>query len=375
MSSECTLILSLTASTAVGNISANSTKKWRLEMNEAPNNTSGLNDTFSSQPAPQSNPFTADLKGEFTSNFGTNTNAVSQIFKEGGFVNQDRTKKLIIGGAVIVVLAVAIYLFTSGGEEEGTEVAEETSGEEAGTEEGTTEEAAGEETAEEGAAEEGQEETAEETQATPTEQTTAATDAGAGTSVASNYVPSSFSASSGALTLMEPADGSSLSYDESQGAANFSWSGGGGWIVFSRNASMNPVSLKVAVSGNSYAFNHPWPGKWYWKVQNKSGSTEVRSFSVGSPVRRNVQISEPQAGGSVAGNGGTISWQGDSKVAYYRVEFSTGDWANPPYKFSSSGNSVQTNGVPPGQYMMRVGAFSEVSGRWEYTAPVSVSVQ
>jgi hypothetical protein len=343
-------------------------------MNEAPNNTSGLNDTFSSQPAPQSNPFTADLKGEFTSNFGTNTNAVSQIFKEGGFVNQDRTKKLIIGGAVIVVLAIAIYLFTSGGEEEGTEVAEETTGEETGTEEGTGEEATGQETAEEGSAEEGQEETAEETQPT-TPETTEVADAGAGKAVASYYVPSSFSASSGALSLMEPADGSSLSYDESQGAANFSWSGGGGWIVFSRNASMNPVSLKVAVSGNSYAFNHPWPGKWYWKVQNKSGSTEVRSFSVGSPVRRNVQISEPQAGGAVAGNGGTVSWQGDSKVAYYRVEFSTGDWANPPYKFSSSGNSVQTNGVAPGQYMMRVGAFSEVSGRWEYTAPVSVSVQ
>lgn len=350
-------------------------------MNEAPNNTSGLNDTFSSQPAPQSNPFTADLKGEFTSNFGTNTNAVSQIFKEGGFVNQDRTKKLIIGGAVIAVLAIVIYLFTAGGgEEEGTEVAGEETGEEATGEE-TGEETAGAESTEEAGAEEtdAATETAEETEATTTEETAATSETTSAASTqsyaSSSYVPSSFSASSGALTLMEPADGSSLSYDESQGAANFSWSGGGGWIVFSRNASMNPVSLKVAVSGNSYAFNHPWPGKWYWKVQNKSGSTEVRSFSVGSPVRRNVQISEPQAGGAVAGTGGTVSWQGDSKVAYYRVEFSTGDWANPPYKFASSGNSVQTNGVAPGQYMMRVGAFSEVSGRWEYTAPVSVSVQ
>ena len=71
-------------------------------MNEQPsNNHTGLNETFSSQPGgQQTNPFTADLKGEFTSNFGTNTNAVSQIFKEGGFVGTNRTKYLIIGGVL-----------------------------------------------------------------------------------------------------------------------------------------------------------------------------------------------------------------------------------------------------------------------------------
>jgi hypothetical protein len=341
-------------------------------MNEAPNNTSGLNDTFSSQPAPQSNPFTADLKGEFTSNFGTNTNAVSQIFKEGGFVNQDRTKKLIIGGVVIAVLAILLYVFWPSGDD--SVATDETAGEET-----ATEEAAGEET-DEAATEETDEATTEDTADTPAEtpataDTTQAADQSTEGSKASSYVPSSFAASSGSITLTEPADGSSLNYDESQGAATFSWSGGGGWIVFSRNQSMNPVSLKVAVSGNSYSFQHPWPGKWFWKVQNKSGSTEVRSFSVASPVRRNIQISEPQANGAIAGSGGTISWQGDSKVARYRVEFSTGDWANPPYRFSSSGNSVQTNGVPAGQYQMRLGAFSEVSGRWEFTSPVGVTVQ
>jgi hypothetical protein len=342
-------------------------------MNEAPNNTSGLNNTFSSQPAPQSNPFTADLKGEFTSNFGTNTNAVSQIFKEGGFVNQDRTKKLIIGGVVIAVLAILLYVFWPSDED--SVATDETTGEET-----ATDEVAGEET-DEAATEETDEAATEETAETPTETpaagegTQAAAGEGTSSSAASNNVPSSFAASSGSITLTEPADGSSLNYDESQGAATFSWSGGGGWIVFSRNQSMNPVSLKVAVSGNSYSFQHPWPGKWFWKVQNKSGSTEVRSFTVASPVRRNIQISEPQANGAIAGSGGTISWQGDSKVARYRVEFSTGDWANPPYRFSSSGNSVLTNGVQAGQYMMRLGAFSEVSGRWEFTSPVSVTVQ
>ena len=341
-------------------------------MNEAPNNTSGLNDTFSSQPAPQSNPFTADLKGEFTSNFGTNTNAVSQIFKEGGFVNQDRTKKLIIGGVVIAILAILLYVFWPSDED--SVATDETTGEETATDEAAGEET--DETATEETEEVATDETAETAPETPaTGDTQAAAGEGTAPSTASSYVPSSFAASSGSITLTEPADGSSLNYDESQGAASFSWSGGGGWIVFSRNQSMNPVSLKVAVSGNSYSFQHPWPGKWFWKVQNKSGSTEVRSFTVASPVRRNMQISEPQANGAIAGSGGTISWQGDSKVARYRVEFSTGDWANPPYRFSSSGNSVQTNGVPAGTYMMRLGAFSEVSGRWEFTSPVSVTVQ
>src|SRR3954467_8997718 len=79
-------------------------------MNEAPSNQTGLSDTFSSQPAPQTNPFTADLKGEFTSNFGTNTNAVSQIFKDGGFSAQ-RPTKLIIAGVVLVAIAVGLGIY------------------------------------------------------------------------------------------------------------------------------------------------------------------------------------------------------------------------------------------------------------------------
>jgi len=196
------------------------------KMNEAPNNTSGLNDTFSSQPAPQTNPFTADLKGEFTSNFGTNTNAVSQIFKEGGFVNQDRTKKLIIGGVAIAVLAILLYvLWPSSGDESDSLIAED------GLDETLADEAAGEEADE--IAGEDDDEYADEAM---DEETTATEKMGQQdtyvnapvSSASSNYVPSSFAASSGSITLTEPADGSSLAYDESQGAASFSWSGGGG---------------------------------------------------------------------------------------------------------------------------------------------------
>lgn len=351
-------------------------------MNEAPESqVTGMNDTFSSQSAPATNPFTADLKGEFTSNFGTNTNAVSQIFKEGGFVNQSRAKYLMIGGAVLVVLVVGFMLMTGGEEDEFA--SEETADELGEGEEGAETEDFAEEGEEGTEGEEGMEASGEEgeyaeesgTAAEATESAGGEYASGASGSYASAGSYSSGASMSGAITLTEPADGSTISYDETQGSATFSWSGGGGYIIFSRNPTMTPEITRSAVSGNSHTFHHPWPGTWYWKVENSSGSTEVRSFTVNTPVRRNVQVAEPAAGGAVAGTGGTVSWQGDSSVAFYRVELSQGSWANPSHRFATSGNSVQLQGVGPGQYNMRVGAFSEVSGRWEYTAAQPVSVQ
>lgn len=329
--------------------------------NEAPSNHTGLNDSFATQSGPQSNPFTADLKGEFTSNFGTNTNAVSQIFKEGGFVNQNRTRFIVLGAVVVLFVAVAAYLFT------GEEPAEEDLFNQTVAEDplDTTKEdslAAGEAVNDPLA-------TAEElpTEALPMDTAAFPTDVamtGAGTAT---------SFGEGALSLVEPMDGATVNYDETQGPAVFSWSGGSGEIVFSRSATMTPEVLRIKVDGNSYSFHHPWPGNWYWQVRNASGSTEIRSFSVQAPLRRNVQVAMPS--GPIAGNGGVVNWQGDGSVAYYRVEFSNGSWANPQFRFATTGTSVQLSGVPAGQYQMRVGAFSEVSGRWEYTDAVPVSVQ
>lgn len=330
-------------------------------MNEAPSQQTGLGDSFSSQQSPQTNPFTADLKGEFNSNFGTNTNAVSQIFKEGGFVGQSRAKYFAIGGVVLVLVAVLFFVFTGEDSEDSDETAEQTASEQA------------DEPKEEAEAEPEKEETAkvQEPAATPKEEVAAA----AAPVAAPVRSTSASSFGSGKVTLSEPANGSNIAYDESQGPAQFSWTGGGGYIVFSRNPQMKPAEMRIRVNGNSYAFHHPWPGTWYWRVENRSGKTDVRSFTVGAPQRRNVSLSQPTAGGALAGNGGTVSWQGDARVASYRVEFSNGGWAKPAHRFASSGNSVQVQGVAPGQYQMRVGAFSEVAGRWEYTTPISVTVQ
>lgn len=342
-------------------------------MNEPTNQSSGgFGDTFSSQPAASgTNPFTADLKGEFTSNFGTNTNAVSQIFKEGSFAGQNKTKYLIIGGVVLVVVAIlAFALFPSDEEGEGEETAAEETPVDESTEDGFAQEEDKE--SEETPAEE--ELKADAMAETPVEETPVETPVSEPVAESEPIAGAGGGIGSGPITLTDPSDGSLLNYDESQGAAMFSWTGGGGYIVFSRNSSMTPVVYRIRVSGNQYAFQNPWPGTWYWKVENGSGSTEVRSFKVSGPPRRNLQITEP-SNGAVAGNGGVVAWQGDSSVAYYRVEISNSGWANPTHRFATSGNSVRLEGVAAGAYQMRVGAFSEVSGRFEYTSPASVTVQ
>lgn len=317
-------------------------------MNSAPNQP---NSTFNSQPATgtQSNPFTADLKGEFTSNFGTNTNAVSQIFKDGSFGSSDKTRYIIFG-AVIILVAVVGWFLLSGDGEEAADVAEDD----------VPAEDASATTAEKPA-----------DAAKPADDAAAANQAPTATPA-----PEAVAPPAGAISLSSPDNGASLSYDETQGAAMFSWSGGPGTIVFSRHNSMQPEVMRVKVSGSNYSFHHPWPGQWFWKVESEGGASEVRSFSVSAPIRRNIAITAPASGASLAGTGGVVSWTGDKAVAYYRVELNQGDdWSNPLFKFSSAGSQLELNGVGAGQYQLRLGAFSEVSGRWEFTQPISVTVQ
>jgi hypothetical protein len=165
-----------------------------------------------------------------------------------------------------------------------------------------------------------------------------------------------------------PPNGHTMGYNEAS-PVYFTW-GGGGNIRFSRNANMSP--LDRSAGGNSYAFHGPMPGTWYWQA----GSGEVRSFNVNPAVRKAISVVSPSAGQSVAGNGGAVNIQGASGVAYYRVEFSSSqNWGVPDYRIHSRSTQVALNGVQPGNYQMRVGAFSQESGRMEYTNPMPVNVQ
>lgn len=300
------------------------------------------------------NPFTGDLKGEFTSDFGTGTNAVSQIFKGGGFT-EDRKKAIFIGLGVLLVLGLVFAYFTTTSDDSSSE-------DEVAEESGATDDAAD--------TEEGE---GEETAATTGEATTPTTDASTAAATNTAAAPAT-----GAIAITSPANGAQKSYDETEGPAVFEWQGGADRIVFARNQSMTPVVRSVNLSGaSSYSFNHPHPGTWYWRVENSSGASEVRSFIVGAPVRRTFPVSAPTAGGSLAGNGGVVQWQAAEKAARYRVELKPAgqSWANAPHRFGTSGTSVALKDVPAGQYDLRVGAFSEVAGRWEWQVISGVNVQ
>ncbi len=313
------------------------------------------NAAFSQNTGAQSNPFTGELKGEFSSDFGTNTNAVSQIFKSGGFASENKTRLILIAVAAIAILGAAYWYLSEPSEGGGADSAEEATDEEGATEEGAEGDTAAK--------------AAEETKAPPAADTIAAESAKPAAEAA---------ASTGAISITSPANGAAQSYDETQGPAEFQWEGPADKITFSRSQTMAPIVKTVTLNGAStYSFENPYPGTWYWQVQNASGVSEVRSFKIAAPARRSFPVSQPAAGGSISGNGGVVTWQAGEKIARYSVEFTPAgqSFASPSHRFGASGTSVAIQGVSPGSYDMRVGAFSEVAGRWEWQVIKNVTVQ
>ncbi len=178
----------------------------------------------------------------------------------------------------------------------------------------------------------------------------------------------------GGLRAKTPEDGATRNYDETSNHADFTWSGKSQWILFSRSSSMRPVELKAKTKGHKFVFPRPDPGVWYWQLANGSHKSSVRSFRVNPPVKRAIAIISP-AGGATLSKDSVISWKGDHMVTYYRVEISNSGWTNPAYKFATTGTELRLQNVPAGQYQLRVGGFSEISGRWEYTEPLAVTIQ
>ena len=177
---------------------------------------------------------------------------------------------------------------------------------------------------------------------------------------------------------MAPAAGARRPYDETMAPAEFTWEGPADRINFSRNPNMQPLIKSVPLNGATYyALEHPYPGTWYWQVVNADGASEVRMFRILAPERRSFPISQPADGGNIAGNGGVVSWQAGEKIARYSVEVvaAGASFAQPQHRFGTSGTSVAIQGVNSGTYDIRVGAFSEVSGRWEWQYIRNVSVQ
>ncbi len=323
----------------------------------------------------QSNPFTSDIQGEFSSDFGTSTNAVSQIFKSGGFTSENRTK-LVALGAVLVGLLLA-FIFVSGEDEqlsmqedemaevqeEGAEQQEDMADSQEAVAEGEEAVAEGEEAVGEGEGE--------------SESELADSEGELAEGMDGEAMEEGAEAVTGAIALIGPYDGAMQPYDETSGPAEFSWDVPAERFNLSRSSTMQPLERSVNVNGaTSYALENPYPGTFYWQVQNAEGLSEVRSFTIMAPEPRVFPVTQPVAGGEIAGNGGIVSWQAGEKIARYAVELKPAGttWANPAYRYQTSGTNISINGVPPGAYDFRVGAFSEAAGRWEWQELMGVSV-
>ncbi len=312
------------------------------------------NAAFSQSSGAQSNPFTGELKGEFSSDFGTNTNAVSQIFKSGGFASENKPRLIILALLTVAIVGFAYwYLSPSAETDPSAEVADEAEAED--------------------------EAAATDSEAAPAEAApVAAPAANTADKAATTKAAPAESVATGDIKLLSPAPGANQAYDETQGPAEFQWEGAADHILFSRSATMEPVIRSVGLNGaTSFSFENPYPGTWYWQVKNASGASEIRSFKIAAPDRRSFPVSQPTPGGSLSGNGGVVSWQAGEKIARYSVEFAPAgqSFANPAFRFGTSGTSVAVQGVTPGSYDVRVGAFSEVAGRWEWQIIQGVTVQ
>ena len=296
---------------------------------------------------------------------GASTSAVSRLFSEGAFSDPTRKKYMIIGGAAAgVLLILAIFLFVFGEESPEEMGAPPLPGEEVvNNEEGAPPDGAP--LGEEGMPSEG--EMPPDVAAMPGEEM-AMPEAGMG-----EPMPGAV----GDMQVVMPSSGQGRGYDETTGDALFQWEGAADYIVFARRSSLASPEYRIRVSGNnSYGLRDVWPGTWYWRLESADGSvySETQSFTISNPPRRNIALSEPSAGASISGDG-SVSWTGDEKISYYRVEISAGNFSTPNYRFATVGTSVQLSGVMSGSYQLRVGGFSEVSGRWEYTDPIAITVQ
>ena len=298
---------------------------------------------------------TNDLGAATGATTGASTSAVSRLFGDGAFGDPNKKRLIILGGGIGVVLIVAAALYLTM-DTEPTEMPMPPAQENIASE--------GSEPPVIGQDDEAGEVVAE-------------ADDGIADEMGLDDVGEVVGTGTGDLQVVSPADGQSRDYDETTGGAFFQWEGSADYIVFSRSNSMTPVVHRIRVTGNdSYSLRDAYPGRWYWRLESEDQSSysDVQSFSIASPAPRSISLSEPTSGASISGDS-LVSWSGDNKVSYYRVELSDGNFASPNYRFSTTGTSMQMSGVMSGSYQLRVGGFSEVSGRWEYSQPISITVQ
>lgn len=263
------------------------------------------------------------------------TNAVSQIFKEGGFDDSKRKRTVIISAAVaaVVVCGGAAWWLFSGGETTQEEVKVE-----APVAQPAEEVAATEEVVEE-------EEVVDE-----------------GEMLAEDDVVSD----AGAMTTV---DSQSVTYDARQGGIVVNATDGA-LVEVSRRSDFSDTYVTGRAVGGRFQIPLPPPGTIYWREE---GSSEARVITITPPEALGLNFSPAQ---TLPATEASFSWSASGPASYYRVEFANdADFANIVTVLSTAQTSATANELAAGKYFVRVGGYNLAAGRWEFSRASSVSVE
>jgi hypothetical protein len=287
--------------------------------------------------------------GEFSSGFGGGTNAVSQIFRDGGMGGDDKRRKIMMGlilgvAATIVVSSVYFFVFDGAVSTEAPTIATtpapdaagqigEKKEQDAGKIAGATDTELTDVDEEEGLEEDEEGEEAE-------------------------LVPAFAPSSSGTYTYNEKGGGPIVS--ASAGTA----------VEVSRMKDFSVMYMTGTTNAaGQLRIPNPPPGKVYWRV---AGKAEVTEITVLPAPKINIGL---QLGASI-GAADTLQWTADGEVAHFRLEFA-GDpsFGSISSSFSTNKKQLALSGVAPGNYFVRVGGLNVASGRWEFTRGSAVEVK
>lgn len=264
--------------------------------------------------------------GEFSNAGFGGTNAVSQIFKDGGFDDGKRKRTMfIIAGVVVVgVCGAAAWWLFSGDKTEPEKALE-----------------------------------------APLAVTEAPVAVEEEEEMLDEEVPLETSPVAGpALTGGEI----SVAYDARLGGVTIN-ANAGAIIEVSRSADFSDSYVRGVAQAGAFQIPLPPPGKIYWREQ---GGAEANVVNISAPESASVSFSAPQT----FQKGGSLSWTGSGPVAYYRVEFSTDkEFSNVVSAFATSQTSITPGEVASGSYFVRVGAFNAASGAFQYSSAGNVTVE
>jgi hypothetical protein len=291
----------------------------------------------------------AQMGGEFSSGFGGGTNAVSQIFRDGGQGGDDKRRKMVMAllfGVVVVALGYAGYIFFFEGDtsSEAPIVVTTPAPKSAPSAVTSTDSKAV-------------------ADAKPTAAAAAATDD------ALEEEEEEGEEEELAVDTKAPGSASTYAYNEMGGGPMVQASPGTA-IEVSRKQDFSEMYMTGTVNASGQLrIPNPPPGQIYWRV---AGKPEVTEITVTAPPKLNLAM---KVGASI-GASETLQWSSNGEVAHYRLELSSdANFSSIAHSFSTNKSQLALSGVNPGNYFIRVGGLNVAAGRWEFTRGSAVEVK